>query len=192
MSVAMLQAAPDSQYQIVALLATPQQNMKITWLDSTSIYTSDYPIKSYATLEINNSKSATDGDKYSYNGQFSYESQGVQGSVQLSNKYASTITAGLANTFTTNSNDHPPLSILSAESLLYNGLGTFPISNSFYLTALSIDSSVGMVIPKNTIPIAAVTSSSIAAQPALFLDFSANPTQAVCFNDDNNQFEPCS
>jgi hypothetical protein len=193
MSVAMLQAAPDSNYQIVALLAKPQQNMQITWQDSTSVYTSNYPIKPYTTLQINNSRSATTGKSYSYDGsQISYEGQGSQGSVQLSNRDASTtITAGLANKFTLNSVAQA-LAILTAEPLLYNGLGTFPISSSFYLTALLSCPNVGYVIPAGAIPNTRVETNSIAAQPELLLDFSTIPTQTVRFDDVNNQFVPYS
>jgi hypothetical protein len=193
MSVAMLQAAPDSNYQIVALLAKPQQNMQITWQDSTWVYTSNYHIKPYTTLQINNSIPATTGDSYSYNGsQISYAGKGSQGSVQLSNRDASTsIVAGLANQFSLNG-EPQALAILTAETLLYNGLGTFPISSSFYLTALSSCPNVGYVIPADAIPNTRVETNSIAAQPALLLDFSTSPTQAVRYDDVNNQFVPCS
>lgn len=192
MSVAMLQPAPDSNYQIVALLAKPQQKITIEWQDSTYVYTSNYHIKPYTTLKINNWMPATTGDLYSYNGsQISNAGKGSQGSVQLSNRDASTsIVAGLANRFTLNGDLQEP-AILTAETLLYNGLGTFPISSSFCLTALSSCPNVGYVIPKNTIPDTRVEIYSIVAQPALLLDFSTSHTQVVQYDDTNNQFVPC-
>jgi len=191
LKVAMMQAAPNSNYQVVALLATPQQIMQITWLDTTTlVYISlTNPIKPDTVLHINSKEPATTGLSYVYNGVLiTDEGQGLGGSVQLTNGAPSTaITAGLANTFTVNGADQGP-AILTADSLPYNGLGTFPISSSFILTTLSGDLSVGYVIPTGAIPYV----SGIVAQPALPIDFSINQTQAARFDDKNNQFVLCS
>jgi hypothetical protein len=186
--VAMMQAAPNSNYQVVALLAQPQQKMTITWQDTTSVYTSSSnPIKPYTVLQINNTKHATTGHSYVYDGVLiTDEGQGLGGSVQLTNKASSTITAGLAINFTVDTKIQDP-AILTADSLPYNGLGTFPINCSFYLTTLSDDLSVGYVIPTGAIP-----NAYIVVQPALLIDFSINQTQAVRFDDSSNEFVLCS
>ena len=193
----MMQAAPNSNYQVVALLATPQQQiMQITWLDTTTlVYISlTNPIKPDTVLHINSKEPATTGLSYVYNGVLiTDEGQGLGGSVQLTNRAPSTaITAGLANTFTVDGADQGP-AILTADSLPYNGLGTFPISSSFILTTLSGDLSVGYVIPTGAIPYAyIVVQSATVVQPALLIDFSINQAQVACFDDSNNKFVLCS
>jgi hypothetical protein len=196
MSVAMLQAAPDSAYQIVAILTQPQQSMRITWQDSAFVYTSANSIQEYSILHINNSWEVMGECLYAIDrSQISLIKEGLTRSVQITNQDASNnsaVTAGLATAFSVN-NGKPSLSILTAESLLYNGTGTFQMSNSFYLTVLSSSAKAGMVIPPHVIPDCCTSNhmkihpgeiGSLAAQPALLLGFSAaSPVQNACFND---------
>ncbi|WP_149108118.1 hypothetical protein [Microcystis aeruginosa] len=190
MSVAMLQVDPDSQYLVVGVLTNPTQKITISWDDSVYVYTSGSPLQGYKTLEINSWKQASSGNLYSFNGSLITDrgsGQVPQGSVQIENKNNSSnpITTGLAKYFTVN-DQKLPLAIMTASSLLYNGLGTFPISNNFWLTALS-NSSQGQVIPRQVIPM--LMPMALAAQPGLLLKFSdANAVQQVRYDDQNNQF----
>jgi hypothetical protein len=204
MSVAILQAVPNSQYLVIAALAKPEQNMIISWDDSVYIYTSSYPLKGYTTLLINSWLEALSGNLYSFNeSTITCIGQGWQGSVQIKNQNIShtnnPVTAGLANVFTVNSNKQP-LAITTAVSVLYNGLATFQISNNFWLTALS-ESQVGRVIPPQVIPNVSNALNNASnvlsfmsflvsvAQPALLLEFSDdNANKSVTYNDQQNKF----
>lgn len=190
MSVAMMQAVPDSQYLVVAVLTNPLENIIISWDNSVDVYTSGFPLKSYTTLKINSHLSALPDNLYSFNGyQITCLGSGYQGSIQLENQSKNTITAGLANSFTVNG-EVGQLAIMTALSLLYNGLGTFQISNNFWLTVLA-NANVGTVIPSQAIPntLGLEALFLIAAQPALLLQFSdANASYSVKYDDKNNEF----
>jgi hypothetical protein len=195
MSVTMFQADSYSDWQIIAVLAEPQQTMDITWDGKAAwVYISNYTIEDFKTLYINTSNPALYGNYYTYNGsQISLSNQGSSGSVHLTNQGNTSVTAGLANKFSINNRDQEQPSILTAESLLLYGMGTFPANNNFYLTAIANSLEVGMVIPKDAIPLANSaaysTSSRIAVQPPLLLSFSTSlASQSVQFDAQLNQF----
>jgi len=194
MSIAILQPQANSNYQIVALLPPAMNNQQITWSDSQLVYSSSYALQSYAVLQINSQATAVSGQTYAFDGSTISQSgsSGLSGTVQLSNSSQKTITSGLARIFSVNGTQQPP-AILSAASILANGLGSFQIENKIILTLLS-GAQVGMAIPTPVIPNMSTTANkkrnaAVVAQPPLTLDFTAaNPTQTVHFDDVSNVF----
>lgn len=195
MSVAILQPQHSSNYQIVALLMTPANTIYVTWSDSQLVYSSSYGLQAYTVLQINSQASALSGQIFSFNGSTITQSgtTDLPDTVQLANSSGSTITSGLARAFGINGTTQSP-TILTASSLLPNGLGSFEIGNEIMLTLLG-GAEQGMAIPSQVIPNFSATKRKarnvpqITAQAPLILNFSAsNPSQTVHFDDQNAVF----
>ena len=195
MSVALLQPDNMSKYQIVAVQPPTANNIFVNWTDSVSVYSSSQSLKADTVLKINSYTTALSGKKYSFDGSSIVDTgqTGFDGNVQLINSSSSSVTAGLATTFTVNEQVQP-LAITTASSLLNGGQGTFQISNQFWLTLLG-NTLVGMAVPTPAIPDPPPFFSNFAlavaitAQPPLALDFSnSNATQTVHYDDTQNVF----
>ncbi|MFK3780184.1 hypothetical protein [Agrobacterium sp. NPDC089420] len=195
MSVALLKPQPSSDYQIVTLLMSAANNLQVGWSDTQLVYSSSYLLQPYTVLKINSQATALPGQTFDFNGSMISQSgtNNLPDTVQLSNSSQSTIVSGLARVFSINGAQQAP-AILSAASILPYGLGSFEIGNAIMLTLLS-GAEAGLVIPSQVLPNYAAgarkaqSSSQIAAQPPLILDFSSsNAAQTVHFDDQSNMF----
>ena len=195
MSVALIQPQANADYQIVAVLSKPANDMQITWTSALSVYTSNYALQAYTLLKINSYGSALSGQVFKFDGSTISEtgSTSLPQTVQLTNSSGAPITSGLARTFAVNGNEKA-LAITSASSLLNSGLGTFPIADQVLLTVMS-GAEVGMALPKEVLPNLSIYSRQVApqisGQPPLLIDFSASTTsQTVHFDDESATFRP--
>lgn len=195
MSVALLKPQPFSDYQIVALLISAANNLQVGWTDTQLVYSSSYVLQPYTVLQINSQANALPGQTFDFNGSMISQSgtNDLPGTVQLSNSSQNTISSGLARIFSVNGTQQAP-AILNASSILPSGLGSFETENEIMLTLLS-GAEAGMVIPSQVLPNYAASthkaqsSTQIAAQSPLILDFSSSKaTQTVHFDDQNNMF----
>lgn len=193
-AIAILEPQSTSKYRIVALQPPATNKLQIGWSNTQLVYASSYPLQPYTVLQINSQAAALSGQVFDFDGSTISQSgaTGLAGAVQLTNSSQKTITSGLAREFIVNGTKEAP-AILSAVSILPNGLGSFEIENRIMLTLLS-GASVGMVIPAQVLPqrstpAAKAPNAFVAAQPPLILDFSAaTPTQTAHFDDVNDVF----
>jgi hypothetical protein len=197
-SVAILVPQASSQYQVVAVLTAPLMNIQVTWSDTLTVYTSSTQLSTNQVVPINSWESAVLGNAYTFNGSLisSAGAAGAQSIVQLTNASGSTITTGLANTFTVNSQTQS-LAITTAMSLLVQGLATFWPTNDIMVTVMS-NAAVGMAVPTYAFPPSSATcdislAEGVTVQPPITLSFSASDaTQSITYRDAKGQFEVSS
>lgn len=196
LSVALLHTQDQSDYLIVGPTMPASNTIMITWDTTQSVYTSQYDLAPYEVLMINNGISALEQQVYTYDG------SGIQltGSttapetIQLRNKSGAQVTSGLAKPFTINSQPQGT-TIMTALTLLNNGLASYPISETYLLTVMG-EVETGMAVPKDTIPttmmvnLPTYNTSKVSAQPALALDFTAaNQSQTVHYETSLSCFQ---
>lgn len=195
LSVALLQPQENAAYQMVAVLTSALGTMHISWTDSESIFVSVYSLTAYSVPQIAESKAALSGQKFTYDGVAITQSgsTSLPETIQLDNNSGSSVTSGLARSFTVNGSVEP-VTITSATSVLQKGLASFQMSNTMLLTLLG-GAQLGMALPSQTIPgfqqhqVHKRSIPAVSVQPPLLLDFTAgNTSRTVHYDDLNNTF----
>ncbi|WP_137134243.1 hypothetical protein [Rhizobium sp. FKY42] len=194
-SIAILVPQASSYYQVVAVLISPLNSIQVSWTDALTVYTSSTQLSTDQVVPINSSETAYLGLAYAFNGtMISAAGQaGAQSIVQLTNESQDTVTTGLANVFTVNSQAQSP-AVTTASSLMVQGLATLWPTNDIMVTVMS-GAAVGMAVPTYAFPqFSAIydkrLTGQVTVQPPIVLSFSAsNATQSVKFDNTTGQFQ---
>ena len=197
-SIAILMPQASSYYQVVAVLIAPLSSIQVTWSDALTVYTSSTQLSTDQVIPINSSETAYLGLAYAFNGtMISAAGQaGAQSIVQLTNESQDSVTTGLAKVFTVNSQVQSP-AVITASSLMVQGLATFWPTNDIMVTVMS-GAAVGMAVPTYAFPQFSAEydkrlAGQVTVQPPIVLSFSASDaTQSIKYNDAAGQFEVSS